>query len=143
MKKTMYLFCALAAAAFAVSCGSGKNASQLQGLEGRVTFMVGDVRLNGTPAAVGLPIKAGDTVVTGEKSAAVIQFAESSILEVKSRTSLNVEKLDKAEKDQIVLFQTEGQSFNKIIKGKAEYCVKSRTLVAAVRGTAFLFCVGC
>lgn len=122
-----------------IACGPKKN-SLLQ--VGTITFVTGDVMVNSNPAGYGMKVKSGDQITTSEKSCAVIQFSQSSIVALKSNTTLTINKFiagDTDNKDQVELFMRAGECFNKIAKGKADYTIKSNTMVAAVRGTAFLF----
>ena len=143
MKKTLFLVAPLALAA-CIACGKAEKTAPVAAvsspLEGTVTFLTGNVTINGASAVPGMKIRTEDVIETGEKSAAIVQFAESSMLQIKSRTSMSIDRLDRTDRDVIALSQTKGECFNKIVKGKAEYSVRSKTCVAAVRGTAFLFC---
>ncbi|MCX7679556.1 MAG: FecR domain-containing protein [Spirochaetes bacterium] len=109
----------------------------------RLTFVSGQVMLNNTPAEFGMLVKVGDTISTGAKSAAVIQFSESSIISLKENSSFTVDTLVATkEGDTIAIKQKLGSSFNKIVKRGTNYSITTPTSVAAVRGTSFLCTIG-
>jgi hypothetical protein len=73
--------------------------------------------------------------MTGERSSAVIQFGDISLLSLKDNTRLTVDKMF-FEKRTIHILQETGKTFNKIRKN-TDYMIVTPTLVAAVRGTSF------
>lgn len=109
-------------------------------LSGIVTSLAGDVTVNGTQATLGIAVHADDVVVTGNKSFAVIQVAETAVITVKenSRFKLNSASRDGQGKDSIDCFASKGGIFNKIVKQGSDYRIATPTAVAAVRGTSFL-----
>lgn len=121
------------------ACAKEKKAD----LIGRVTFTAGEVKINGKDCNFGDIVKGNDEVTTGEKSLAVIQFGESSVINLNEKTTLVIEALlsDKGQ-DTITLNQKSGSTFNKIVKSGTNYALKSKTAVAGVRGTTFSMVTG-
>ncbi len=134
MKKALYLMITLMAA-LALTCGKQTDAP----LTGRITFMSGDVTINGKDGAFGAAVTVGDTIATGAKSLAVVQFGETAVVNLKENTQLKIDAL-MAEKhgDTITIHQKIGSTFNKIARKGSKYSVHTPTSVAAVRGTNFL-----
>jgi hypothetical protein len=106
---------------------------------GIVTFKAGTVLKNGNPVDVGEAVKKNDMIRTKKMSAAVIQFSSSSLVAIQAGTEVKISKLIQGVngKAHIELTQNSGKTFNKIIKGRAKYFVKTPTAVASVRGTSF------
>lgn len=116
-------------------CGTPR----VQELTGRITFASGEVFQNGKACEFGALVKAGDTIATGAKSAAVVQFGESSIISMKENSSLTIDALVASKDgDTITIKQKIGSSFNKIVKRGTNYSLMTPTSVAAVRGTSFI-----
>lgn len=112
---------------------------RVQELTGRITFTSGEVLQNGKACEFGSIVKAGDTIATGAKSAAVVQFGETSIISIKENSSFTVDALVAAKDgDTITIKQKIGSSFNKIVKKGTKYSLMTPTSVAAVRGTSFI-----
>jgi hypothetical protein len=117
-----------------LSCGTRQGSE----LTGRITFLSGEVSINEKPCSFGAPVKAGDIVATGNRSLAVLQFGESSVINLKEKTSLKIDKLlTGSDGDTITIHQKIGSTFNKIAKKGTNYSVHTQTSVAAVRGTSF------
>ncbi len=135
MKRNIFIIILIVSFAVCLSCGSPR----VQELTGRVTFVSGLVLLNGTTCEFGSVVKTGDTVATGAKSIAVVQFGQSSIISLKENSNFTVEVLIAAqEADTITITQKIGSSFNKIVKKGTKYSLQTPTSVAAVRGTSFM-----
>lgn len=93
-----------------------------------ITFIAGNVELNGMPAAAGMTVKAGDTITTSEKSCAVIQFSQNSLVTMREKTTLEISRLVYAEassSDQVEIFQKTGITFNKVLRERAGFIVKN------------------
>ena len=114
------------------SCKPGQQISS-----GIFTFTVGDVTLNGKSAGIGDSVVVNDTIQTGNKSFAVIQFGNISLLKLHDSSSVKVISLQLSEKDEIKLFMEYGNTFNKLVKKGSGYTIKTPTMIAAVRGTSF------
>jgi hypothetical protein len=108
-------------------------------LEGEVTFLVGTMKINSTYASVGSRVIKGDTLVTDDKTEAVIQLKDSAVITLKSNTEMIFEKLSDGScgSDTASLVLNKGTSLHKIMKSGSEYSVKAPTAVASVRGTEF------
>jgi len=135
MKRAIGIIIIAAAATLTLYCGARQEAP----LTGRVTFLSGDVTINDKAGTFGAAVKVGDTVATGAKSLAVVQFGESAVINLKEKTSLKIDALLAGkEGDTITIHQKIGSTFNKIAKKGTNYSVHTQTSVAAVRGTNFL-----
>jgi hypothetical protein len=135
MKKFFIIISFILTIGMIASCGT----SRVQELTGCITFASGDVLLNGKQCEFGSPVKAGDTISTGAKSTAVVQFGESSIISLKENSSFIVDSLAVSKDiDTITINQKIGSSFNKIVKKGTKYSLMTPTSVAAVRGTSFM-----
>lgn len=135
-RKSLFIFLFAAACAVCFT-GCTKEPAVLSGI---VTSLAGDVTVNGTQASLGIAVNGDDVVVTGGKSFAVIQIAETAVITVKenSRFKLNSASRDGQGKDSIDCFASKGGIFNKIVKQGSDYRISTPTAVAAVRGTSFL-----
>lgn len=134
MKKTMTLILSCICF-FVVWCTQPREEEK----PARITFISGEVLLNGKACEFGTPLKIGDTITTGAKSVAVIQFGESSVISLKENSSFTLDALViSKEGDIVAIKQKFGSSFNKIVKRGTNYSVSTPTSVAAVRGTSFL-----
>ncbi|MDH5721317.1 MAG: FecR domain-containing protein [Spirochaetia bacterium] len=129
------IFTILAAIVFVISCSEKPKIPQ----QGVFTFVKGTVLHNDQPAKVGNIVGEADTIVTNEKSGAVIQFENSGLITLKSKTKLDVGKLIKGEDGLsiIELTQESGSTFSKIAPNRGKYSIKTPTAVAGVRGTSF------
>ncbi len=135
MKRNLSVITLIASFAALLFCGTPR----VQELTGRVTFASGEVLQNGKACEFGAVVKAGDTIATGAKSAAVVQFGESSIISIKENSSFTVDALAiSKDGDTITIKQKIGSSFNKIVKKGTNYSLMTPTSVAAVRGTSFI-----
>ena len=108
-------------------------------LEGEVTFLVGTMKINSTYASVGSRVIKGDTLVTDEKTEAVIQLRDSAVITLKSNTEIIFDSLSDGScgSGTASLVLNKGTSLHKVIKSGSEYSVKAPTAVASVRGTEF------
>ncbi len=135
MKKTIITITLITSMGFFLFCVT----PPVQELTGRITFVSGEVLQNGKACEFGQVVKAGDTIATGAKSAAVVQFGQSSIISIKENSSFTVDALNALkDNDTITIKQKIGSSFNKIVKKGTSYSLITPTSVAAVRGTSFI-----
>ena len=105
---------------------------------GVVTFAMGEVFINSSKALPGDVIKKGDTLITAEKSSAVIQINRTGIIAVKEKTSLRFNELEvSGDSRNIEFILDEGFIFNRLMKSNGSYRIKTRSVLAAVRGTSF------
>lgn len=113
-----------------------------------LTFSLGDVKVQrasslqtGQP---GMTINTGDTVITGERSLAIIAFSRGSQVKLRHNTRLRIAGEMEAGKESPSLFLQSGSVFSKILKRNPGegYRVHTNTVVASVRGTEFFFSFG-
>lgn len=127
---------------FISACGK----EQPKQISGVLTFIAGDTVLNDKPAAVGEEVRKGDRIETKENSCAVIQFFNSSLITLHEKTSVNIETLiarstSNGGKNEVAVYQDKGTTFSKIMKNEATFSTRTKTTIAAVRGTAYTFTV--
>ncbi len=129
--------------ALLLNCGRSGEMNGNTQLTGTVTFLSGDVKANDKPLHTGSQVVKGDVITSGEKSIAVIQFSQLSVITIKSGTVLKINdlanagvngKVNAAESFTI----DKGSVFNKVMTKGTEYSAGTPTMVAAVRGTAFM-----
>ncbi len=108
-------------------------------LEGEVTFLTGTMKINNTYASVGSRVIKGDSLITDDKTEAVIQLGDSAAITLKSNTEMIFEKLSDGSygSGTASLVLNRGTSLHKVMKSGSEYSVKAPTAVASVRGTEF------
>jgi hypothetical protein len=105
-----------------------------------VMFSTGDVFINGKQVKTGAFAKSGDVVETKSRSSCAIQFENSSLVALSENTMLTISKIEiNNDKPSIVLNQSSGITFNKVIKNKSDYSVVSKSATAVVSGTSFTF----
>lgn len=127
---------------FISACGK----EQPKQISGVLTFIAGDTVLNGKPAVVGEEVRKGDRIETKENSCAVIQFFSSSLITLHEKTSVNIETLiarsnSNGGKNEVAVYQDKGTTFSKIMKNESTFSTRTKTTIAAVRGTAYTFTV--
>ena len=135
MKKSMRVVIAgLMALALLAACQPEKK----EILTGHIKFVKGKVTLNGQKAKAGTEFSQNDTIKTGTNSTAILQIGKISVIAMKSKSTLVLQTYAKsADKYQIELKQSKGNSFHRVEKGKSKYAVAAPTAVAGVRGTSF------
>jgi hypothetical protein len=137
MKKSIALVVALTAI-IAVNCKKDQSTANNAEVKGYLVFLKGNVYVNEKEAVLRGQVKQNDVIRTDKKSAATIQFAESAVVKLQASTQLEVSKLAMGtDKPDIALLQKKGSTFNKIVKGQADYHLSTPTAVAGVRGTSF------
>lgn len=143
MKRSFFiLILTVSLTSFINACGK----EQPKQITGVLTFIAGDTVLNGRSAAVGAEVRKGDRIETKENSCAVIQFFNSSLITLHEKTSVNIETLiarstSNGGKNEIAVYQDRGTTFSKIMKNEASFSTRTKTTIAAVRGTAYTFTV--
>lgn len=109
---------------------------------GQVIAAIGDVQVRRqdagpAPLAAGGEIMAGDVVITGEKSLAVIMAGPEKLVRIQEKSEVTAEAmLDAAE---VAFHVKEGRvlaKLGKLLKGQ-RVTIKTPTTIAAVRGTIF------
>ncbi|HNX60731.1 MAG TPA: FecR domain-containing protein, partial [Spirochaetota bacterium] len=142
MKRYSFILIISVSLAFFINACSKEQPKQITGV---LTFIAGNAALNGKPVAVGTEVKKGDRIETKENSCAVIQFFNSSLITLHEKTSINIETLlarsTSNGKNEIAIYQDKGTTFSKIMKNEASFSTRSKTTIAAVRGTAYTFVV--
>jgi ferric-dicitrate binding protein FerR (iron transport regulator) len=112
-------------------------------VNGQVVYTQGDVTLrNGGQthdAAIGDSLGAGDVIVTGPQSLAVIDLANGTMLKLKEKTTLAIDSIGEATSVKL----TAGGVFTSIArKLTGRFSVNTQTAVAGVRGTEFFMAYG-
>lgn len=113
----------------------------------KLAFASGDVtvesRGSGRLVKTGEPLSDGDAVSTGEKATAVVELADGSRLKLRESSRLTLTLPGPRETATEVLLSL-GSVFAKVTKRLpgAEFRVRTRTAVAAVRGTEFFTAFG-
>jgi hypothetical protein len=146
-KKSTVLFLSIGAgiaACIVVAVMLGFNREKVtpvipEDLSGLVVFASGEAFINDIPAKNGAKAQKGDTLSTKSKSALTVQFKDSALVTMGENALLSVESLANGSNGKLLvsLVQQKGNTYNKIKKGEADYSVRSKTTVAAVRGTSF------
>jgi hypothetical protein len=123
--------------AFGVACGREKKEQKAFS----VTSFFGDVKILSqgmeSPATLDAALLPGDVIVTGKNSIADILYMNDGIVRVSPETNLTIDSLSKKDAGQVNL--SNGAVFvtmSKLSKDR-NFSVKTKTAVAAVRGTAF------
>jgi len=113
----------------------------------KLAFASGDVTVeskgSGRLAQTGEPLADGDAVSTAEKATAVVELADGSRLKLRGSSRLTLTLPGPRETTTEVLLSL-GSVFAKVTKRLpgAEFRVRTRTAVAAVRGTEFFTAYG-
>jgi len=114
------------------SCSKDKSTA------GTITYLSGKVTINDTSPVLSQRIHVSDKIVTGDSSMAVVQFNDNALMVVRSNSSVKLSSLRNSDGTLYVeIYQKEGNTFHKVIKGNTRYLVNTSTLKAAVEGTAF------
>jgi ferric-dicitrate binding protein FerR (iron transport regulator) len=117
-------------------CGAFALSGQVVYTEGDVTWRNGGQTRD---AAIGDPLGAGDVIVTGPRSLAVIGLANGTTLKLKEKTTLAIDSI--GESTAVTL--SAGGVFATIArKLTGRFSVQTQTAVAGVRGTEFFMAYG-
>jgi len=108
--------------------------AQLIFTQGDVTIIQNDVN---KPAALGAIVSPDDIIATGNQSVAVLQIGDGAIAHIGSNSRVIVKSLLETS---VNLYLEKGEVISKVerLKKGQEYMVKTRSVVASVRGTQFL-----
>ncbi len=138
MKHTT-LFCMLLSAilllAFFTGCKQKQHGlAHLIFAQGDVTIIQNDVN---KPVQPGTAVYPKDIIATGEKSFAVLQIADKAIAHINSNSRVAVAALMETS---VALYLEKGEIISKVerLQKGQEYTIKTRSVVASVRGTQFL-----
>ncbi len=137
MKRTIFIILTIViGAALMTACKEKKPDSNA----GIVTFKLGSVKIQpaaGQPVELQIKdaVRTGDTIMTGDKSAAVIQFAENCVVRVDETSTLKVTAVTDNNRE---IFVEQGQVLAKLVRtGNNNATIRTPTAVAGVRGTQF------
>lgn len=112
---------------------------------GKIFYKRGSLTINKTKAAKNAEVKAGDILVTGKNSLAIIELNNGSKIKLSESTKLKLGKVDD-EKTGTSVGLLSGNAFFNVIKkklrGKRKFNVKTRTVSMGVRGTEFFASYG-
>ncbi|BDA78557.1 iron dicitrate transporter FecR [Leptospira kobayashii] len=123
------------------NCAKPKNTT-----EGILTFTLGNITIersgNKISAKTGDPIQKGDTLRSGEKSAAIVEFGEEeTIIEIQSNSEFQF--VDTGKNKELILNSGRSWLRSAKLQKDATLNLKTPTSVAGVRGTTFFtFVVG-
>ncbi|GBC63542.1 hypothetical protein DENIS_4540 [Desulfonema ishimotonii] len=97
--------------------------------------VVGDVRINGMPVAVGAPVRSGDVVTTGPPPAHAIFVMGRDAFLIRENTRIEVETLSDTAENKVahVLRIVRGKMLS--VFGKGNKYIVTPTAVAGIRGT--------
>lgn len=107
--------------------------------DGKLSFLKGDVKINGVNALKKSEIFFGDTISVGKKSLAVLRINPNSVLKIKENSTVQIQvpKTSKGIREYSFLLK-HGDIFIKAKSGKKRrYKVKVRDAIMGVRGTNF------
>jgi hypothetical protein len=114
---------------------SGSRESDWQPpVQGRLSYVFGDVFINGTAASEGDLVSEGDVIKTGPESAADVEIQDVSIFHIKENTEILVENVLASPK-----IKVRKGWFLVIVKRDIPFEVDTPTVLAGVRGTVFFF----
>jgi hypothetical protein len=103
-------------------------------MEGRVSFVLGDVFINDQAASEGDAVSEGDVIRTGPDSAAEVEIKDFSIFHIKENTEVEIEDILTSPKVKV----RKGW-FLIIVRKDTPFEVDTPTVLAGVRGTVFFF----
>jgi len=114
---------------------------QQNAVTARLIFMQGDVTIIQNDinklAGIGALVSPDDMITTGDKSIAVVQIADRAIAHIGSNSKVIVKSLLDTS---VNLYLEKGEVISKVerLQKGHEYMIKTRSVVASVRGTQFL-----
>jgi len=113
--------------------------SQQTGL-GTVSYLEGDVRINGVPADFGDDVAFGDRVQTGPDGAVDIVFDRNNVFRLGSNTVAVIE-IGATRQSVDLKFGTFAAVFSRLrtLSGNGTFDVTTPTVAGGVRGTSFFF----
>ncbi len=103
-------------------------------MEGRVSYVLGDVFINDQVASEGDVVSEGDVIRTGPDSEADVEIKDFSIFHIKENTEIEIEDILTSPKVKV----RKGW-FLIIVRKETPYQVDTPTVFAGVRGTVFFF----
>jgi hypothetical protein len=106
----------------------------------KITFKVGDVKVNGKNTKLGALVKKGDRIVTGTNGRATVKLDDGSNIKVEKNSEISLSQygFQKHGRNSNVQLKKGGMlvKVNKLTR-KSKFGVSSVTAVAGVRGTTF------
>lgn len=117
--------------------------NHLYGLEGMLTYFTGDITVQRDgemiQGEIGMQIKEGDEIRTGQNATAVISVDEVTDLKLRENTVLKMERIS----DTVSLELSSGSLFSRVTKKFfRSYNIRTNTVLAGVRGTEFFIAYG-
>ncbi|MBP7284296.1 MAG: FecR domain-containing protein [Leptospiraceae bacterium] len=136
--RQVYLFIPILLALTLISCNKVKEE---RSIKGNLIFVIGNVEISNkagsNPAKKNDPISEGDTIKTGDKSVAVIQFEnDAASVEIQENAEFSISKFNPREQELISAkgnFWIKAKKLNK----ESNFNVVMPTAVAGIRGTSF------
>ena len=122
-----------------ISCKGKKEQNDFTELTATITFIRGQVAINGKLAKVGDKVSSSKIIKVGIPGTVVLQFKEIAAITLREGTEVSIEEFLSVEgKDpRILLSQKSGDTFSKIIRKGADYQIRTPSVTAGVRGTSF------
>lgn len=122
-----------------LSCAPAKEAKPVPKPEPPAALLdelVGDVKVDGQPARLGMDLQPGMTITTGPASKANVLLYRGAAVRIDENTTVTVGSLSK---QSVRLSQLTGTTWTKILRiaGVREYTLQTPFATATVRGTAF------
>jgi hypothetical protein len=121
------------------SCKGQKVETDFAELSATITFIRGQVAINGKLARVGDKVASSNIIKVGIPGTVVLQFKEIAAITLREGTELSIEEFLSVEDNapRILLNQKSGNSFSKIVKKGADFQIRTPSVTAGVRGTSF------
>ncbi len=136
VKKILFLFLSLSLVSL-VYAGGGREDSKTQELsgEGVISFITGEVTLNGESTSIGSKVAIGDRIETGRDSFCEVLFGKRNIFRLEGSSSLKFGGSEfNLDKGSIALVTSK---LKKIAFNADSLSVRTSSAVAGVRGTVF------
>ncbi|MEJ5362973.1 MAG: FecR domain-containing protein [Spirochaetota bacterium] len=136
MKKIILLICLSSVFLFSCAKETKQEVLKIQSFFGDVT-----VQAQGTARVpeIGQILSLNDVVITGKGAIVDLMYRNAGIIRINENTTVKIESLMKGDNDDVVLTIDTGKTFaalSKLKKGDG-FALKSKTVIAAVRGTSF------
>ncbi|HNX22441.1 MAG TPA: FecR family protein [Spirochaetota bacterium] len=137
---TIKVLTIIAALVFQAQCG--KKETIKNGIKANILFSIGSVEvqregINVTNLNPGDIIKEGDIIMTGDKSQVTIQVGDRGCVRIVQNTEVKISKLFLNNATDIFLHNGEIISNISRLRKDENYTITTKTIKAAIRGTAF------
>jgi hypothetical protein len=138
MRKFKLLLILYVSLVFLFSCTkeTKQEVLKIQSIFGDVTVQIQDTT---RVPEIGQILSLNDVVITGEGAIVDLIYRNAGIIRINENTTVKIESLIKGDNDDVVLTVDTGKTFatlGKLKKGDT-FALKSKTVIAAVRGTSF------